>query len=532
MSILASLDGLSPSPSTLFLAVFIGLLLLDQLIFWGSGGYSLPPGPMRLPFIGNLLDLPPKGEPEFKHWLKHDKRYGPISSVHVMGQTIIIIHGRDAAWYLLQKCSKSTSSRPHMEFALNMCGYGNLLATQKYEDSNFRPRRRLVHQHLGTPAASERYKSLQKEQAAILMQRLRESPEQLGDHLKRFASTIVLEAIYGYTLESVADPLVTILHHLIDQIKVAFMPMAWVVDVLPALQLLPDWLPGMSFKKKAREYRQTMDDVANMPYAFVQEEMQKGTHRPSYVSRILETETATANWDEDQGSFDAGPPVRPTEEDDIKYTAATMYGAGVETSTSTLQAFVLAMLLFPEVQRKAQQEIDSVVGPDRLPSPGDRASLPYTSNVVTELLRWWPVLPMGIVHTAQEDIMYNDYLIPKGAIIMPMVWWFCHDPGRYADPAKFDPDRFSKDSNEPDPRGWVFGFARRICPGRFFADSSLFMAVSHLLATFNITHDVDEKGQPKVVEIRHTPSVASRPVEFPFKIVARSAEHTVVSNGG
>ncbi|KGQ10461.1 O-methylsterigmatocystin oxidoreductase [Beauveria bassiana D1-5] len=529
MSILASLDGLSLSPATLFLAAFIGLLLVDQLIFWGSGGYSLPPGPMRLPFIGNLLDLPPKGEPEFQHWLKHNERYGPISSVHIMGQTIIIIHGRDAAWYLLQKCSKSTSSRPHLEFAQSMCGYDNLLASQKYEDSSFRPRRRLVHQHLGTPAASERYKSLHQEQAGILIQRLRESPEKLGDHLKSFASAIVLEATYGYTLESVADPLVTLLHRMIDQIKEAFMPMAWVVDVLPALQHLPDWLPGMSFKKKAREHRQTMNEVADMPYAFVQEQMQKGTHRPSYVSSILETDTA--NSDDDQGSFDAGPPVRPTEESDIKYTAATMYGAGVETSTSTLEAFALAMVLFPDVQRKAQQEIDSVVGPDRLPSPQDRARLPYTSNLVTELLRWWPVLPMGVVHTAQEDIMYRDYLIPKDAILMPMVWWFCHDPGCYADPAKFDPDRFSKaGSNEPDPRGVVFGFARRICPGRFFADSSLFMAISHILATLTITNDVDDKGRPKVAEIRHTPSVASRPVEFPFKIVPRNAEHTVVSN--
>ncbi|KAM3514478.1 hypothetical protein MY11210_001922 [Beauveria gryllotalpidicola] len=528
MGILASLDGLSLSPSNL-LTVFIGLLLADQLIFWGSGGYSLPPGPMRLPFIGNLLNLAPKGEPEFQHWLKHNARYGPISSIHIMGQTVIIIHGRDAAWYLLQKCSKSTSSRPHFEFAHNMCGYGNNLGAQKYEDSSFRPRRRLVHQHLGTPAASERYQSLHQKHAGKLIQRLRESPEQLRHHLQSFAAAIILEGTYGYTLESVADPLVTLLQRMLDQATAAFMPGAWIVDVLPALKHLPDWLPGMSFKKKAREWRQTWEDVAIMPYAFVREQMHKGTHRPSYVSGILESDTAHSH--DDQGSFDDGPPVRPTEESDIKYTAATMYGAGAETSASTLEAFVLAMVMYPDVQRKAQQEIDSVVGPDRLPSPQDRASLPYTSNLVTELLRWWPVVPMGLVHTAQEDIMYKDYLIPKGAILVPMIWWFCHDPGCYADPDKFDPDRFSKGTAEPDPRGVVFGFARRICPGRFFADSSLFMAISHILATFNITNDVDEQGRPKAAEIRYTPSLTTSPAEFPFKIVPRSAKNTAVSNG-
>ncbi|OAQ97666.1 hypothetical protein LLEC1_06257, partial [Akanthomyces lecanii] len=220
------------------------------------------------------------------------------------------------------------------------------------------------------------------------------------------------------------------------------------------------------------------------------------------------------------------------DEEDIKWTAASMYGAGVETSTSTLEGFVLAMVMFPEVQRTAQREIDRVVGPGRLPSFQDQPSLPYTARVVTEALRWFPVVPMGIAHTAQRDIVYDDRcLIPAGSYLLPAVWWFCHDPDVYADPEAFDPDRYREPRSEPDPRGVVFGFGRRVCPGRYFADASLFISVARLLAAFTIANDVDEQGRETTAELRHRPSMTSRPVKFPFKIVPRSAKHEALIRG-
>jgi cytochrome P450 len=64
-------------------------------------------------------------------------------------------------------------------------------------------------------------------------------------------------------------------------------------------------------------------------------------------------------------------------------------------TASTLIIFVLAMMLYPEVQERAQKEIDAIVGKDRLPGFGDRSSLPYVEAVLRETLRWHPVFPLG-----------------------------------------------------------------------------------------------------------------------------------------
>jgi len=76
----------------------------------------------------------------------------------------------------------------------------------------------------------------------------------------------------------------------------------------------------------------------------------------------------------------------------------------------------------PEVQKRAQQEIDRVVGTDRLPDSGDRINLPYVDAIVKEVLRWHPIGPMGVPHVATQDDVYGGYLIPKGAMLLPAVW--------------------------------------------------------------------------------------------------------------
>lgn len=87
-----------------------------------------------------------------------------------------------------------------------------------------------------------------------------------------------------------------------------------------------------------------------------------------------------------------------------------------------MQAFFLAMALHPEVQKKAQEELDAVVGSSRLPNFSDRPSLPYLSAVVKELLRWHIVTPIGLPHRVVTDDEYMGYHIPKGALVIANIW--------------------------------------------------------------------------------------------------------------
>ena len=80
------------------------------------------------------------------------------------------------------------------------------------------------------------------------------------------------------------------------------------------------------------------------------------------------------------------------------------------------------MTIHPEAQKKAQAELDAVVGPDRLPTFEDRESLPYLNALLREVLRWHPVTPMGVPRRAVADDEFNGYHIPAGTMIIPHVW--------------------------------------------------------------------------------------------------------------
>ncbi|KAK0193918.1 cytochrome P450 [Armillaria mellea] len=91
----------------------------------------------------------------------------------------------------------------------------------------------------------------------------------------------------------------------------------------------------------------------------------------------------------------------------------------IDTQTvSTVLSTMLAFLLYPEVQAKAQAELDAVVGHARLPNFDDRAQLPYINAVVLEALRWNPVVPMGVPHRSVTEDVYRGYYIPAGATVL------------------------------------------------------------------------------------------------------------------
>lgn len=81
------------------------------------------------------------------------------------------------------------------------------------------------------------------------------------------------------------------------------------------------------------------------------------------------------------------------------------------------------MTTHPEVQRKAQEELDKVVGRDRIPDLDDMELLPYTYALVLEVLRWYPVLPLGVPHRLIADDVYNGMDIPEGSIVMSNAWY-------------------------------------------------------------------------------------------------------------
>jgi len=153
------------------------------------------------------------------------------------------------------------------------------------------------------------------------------------------------------------------------------------------------------------------------------------------------------------------------------------------------------MARFPAAQKRAQAELDGLLGGSRLPTLADRPALPYVCALILELYRWAPVAPLIARKTLEDDEIAGLW-IPKGATIVANNWAISRDPERYPDPQVFRPERFLplfEDSDDDqakqdilDPRSYAFGYGRRICPGLDFAEAILFANISHMLTVFDV----------------------------------------------
>jgi len=186
------------------------------------------------------------------------------------------------------------------------------------------------------------------------------------------------------------------------------------------------------------------------------------------------------------------------------------------------------MILYPEVQKKAQAEIDAVVREDRLPSFSDQEQLPYVQSVVKEVFRWNPVAPFSIQHCVTEDDIYEGYLIPKGSYVIANIWKLLHDEEVYSNPMEFNPDRFMGTRPEQDPKDFSFGFGRRACPGKILAEASVFIACAMALAVFDISKGVDESGREIEPEAEYLDGVISHPKPFKCTIKGRSQKRVAL----
>jgi len=146
------------------------------------------------------------------------------------------------------------------------------------------------------------------------------------------------------------------------------------------------------------------------------------------------------------------------------YRCISEFYMSVQTVFSLI-TFILAMVLYPDVMRRAHEELDAVVGQDRIPEFSDKPFLPYVCAIVKEVLRWHPVAPQAFAHRLMTDDVYEGMFLPAGSIVLGNVWAILHDEEVYKDPETFNPDRFLIDGYlNPDirsPEVAAFGFGRR-----------------------------------------------------------------------
>ncbi|PVG03918.1 cytochrome P450 [Serendipita vermifera] len=371
----------------------------------GAGRPNHGPGPKGVPILGNIGDLPK--EDDYLVYAEWAKKYGDLIYLTALGQPIYLINSFNTATELLDKRAMIYSDRPGSVMANELVGWKLSPALISSISPKFPRYRKLFHMALRKERVRE-LAPLQEKSTFTMLKLLLDTPDDFAKHIRYCIGAVITKLTYDYDMKQDNDPYVDLAEKVADNFSQSAAPGAWLVDIFPWMRYIPDWFPGAKFKRLAKEWKAMNELMLSMPYNQVKAQMAAGTHRGSVTSRLL-----TLRDDE---------PLTEEEENRIMWVLAGIYIGGADTTVSALTTFVLAMVLYPEVQRKAQEEIDRVIGTDRLPLMKDRPQLPYVEALFKEVLRWHPIAPLGVPHRLTKEDTWNGYTLPAGSTIITNIW--------------------------------------------------------------------------------------------------------------
>lgn len=503
-----SLSEMSPSLMIFFSATICIFLAVHRVRRKSSSNLSFPPGPKGLPVLGNLLDI--NGSQPWVSFTQWASTRGDIVYCKLFGLHVIVLQSQEVAKALLEHRSSIYSDRPPISSTKAMGSEFNS-AQLRYSDE-WRLHRRIFHQSF-RPKAVKDYLPIQLRKARQMLRSIMEAPERYQDHIELFASSVIMSAVYDYEAKTNDDPLLLTADKAIKVfLEVASPQNSAILETFPFLLKLPSWFPGANFKRLAIQSQKNAAAMVDIPFHYARDRAMTATSNHCMISESFKRLEARDNADE----FELA----------LKSSSATAFIAGVETTASTLAVFVLAMMLYPDVQKRAQEEIDAVIGTEQLPTFEDRSSLPYVEAVLRETLRWHPVFPLGLPHYTTDSDVYNDHYIPKGAIVMGNIWAMSKDEVKYPNPYDFKPERFFVADGQlnDDTVDFPFGFGRRVCVGRYFADASLWISIVSLLATFRFMRPLDKEGKEVDPIFQWSTGLSFHPVSLPCRVVPRNPD--------
>ncbi|KAF9262863.1 cytochrome P450 [Marasmius fiardii PR-910] len=410
-------------------------------------GLPLPPGPKRLPILGNILEVRAKRkEPRCVLYSNWSRIYGDVFTLDVLGSRTIVLNSYKAITELLEHRSHNNSDRPRQPMLMELAKYQSWnLGFMRYSDS-WRLHRRTFHQFF-QPRMMTEYYDIQRKRTTTLVQKLLKSPEDFFKHVRAHAGGIILEIVYGYHIQDNNDPYVKVADDGAAGLRETGIVGTFFVDYVPALKHIPAWFPGASFKAKAEMWARDGLQLRDLPWAHLKQSMVNETAEPSFSTKNMEKFKIPLDSSDESGM-----------EEVIKNCAGVAYLAGADTTVSAILSFILGMVLNPEIQARAQKELDEVVGSFRLPDFADRESLPYINAILSETLRWKPVTPLAVAHATVNDDIYEGHFIPGGSTLVPNAWAVLHDEALYGpDVMSFNPDRFMKQGKDLPPNPELAG---------------------------------------------------------------------------
>ncbi|XP_019943606.2 cytochrome P450 2G1-like [Paralichthys olivaceus] len=456
---------------TVVLAVGLVLSVLWLLSLRSRAQVRLPPGPSGLPLIGNLLQLDKRAP--FKTMCKLSESYGPVMTVYLGRQRIVVLVGYDTVKEALVDQADDFTGRGQIPFLFRATkGYGLVISNGE----RWRQLRRFTLTTLRDFGMGRKgMEEWIQEESSHLVARFNSLKDTSFDptfYLSCTVSNVICCLVFGQRFSYDDEEFLYLLQTISEVLKFGSSPFGQLYNVFPRLMEL---LPGRQHTLFAR-----IDELRNFIMRKIQEhEDTLDTSSPrDYIDCFLLRLSQEKN-----------DPTSEFHYENLVSTVLNLYLAGTETTSSTIRFALSVFIKYPKVQERMQQEIDTVIGQHRYPHMEDRKSLPFTDAVLHEIQRLLDIVPMNVPHYALQDISFRGYTIPKNTLIIPLLHSVLKEEKQWATPWSFNPQHFLDQNGnlKKNPAFMPFSAGKRSCVGESLARMELFLFLVSLLQHFTFS---------------------------------------------
>ncbi|CAN6483789.1 unnamed protein product [Victoria cruziana] len=457
-------------------ALVTAALVLWVVLFRSRRRLVLPPGPRPWPIIGNLNLI---GELPHRSIHALSLKYGPLMQLRFGSHPVVVASSVDTARLVLKTQDITFASRPKTA--------AGKYTTYNYSDITWSPygpywrqARRLCLMELFSARRLESYEYIRVQEVGALLKELFEAagrPVMLKDHLSSVSLNVISRMVLG---KKYLDGK--------EAASAGFTPeefkrMLDELFLLSGVLNIGDWIPWLAFldlqgyvrrmKAVSRKFDRFLEHVLD-EHIEVRRAGGEGYEAKDMVGLLIQLA--------DDPDLDV-----KLSRNGVKAFTQDLIAGGTESSAVTVEWAMSEMLKKPELFKRATEELDRVVGRERLVEEKDIPSLPFAQSIVKETMRMHPVAPMLVPRLCREDCTLAGYDVPEGTRVLVNTWTIHRNPDIWDQPDEFRPDRFL---NKPiDGKGHFFellpfGSGRRMCPGYSLGLKVIELSLANLLHCF------------------------------------------------
>ncbi|XP_060576044.1 cytochrome P450 1A1-like [Ruditapes philippinarum] len=460
--------------------ILLGFITLSLAAWWAKwfNKKRYPPGPWGFPIFGHLPLLSNKPEQKYSKWRQ---KYGDIFSIRFGSWNTIIVNGYEAIKDAAERKDDVFSGRP--EFATEIAIREAFDGLESLSFCNFSPKYLQLRKR--TTMAMRKYtkncdyspNELFRDEAEKLAEKLlryqTDEPVSINLDIQLTVISAIYQMLFGRGKEDEIKPHLNLIIESTETFN-KFASSGNLVDVIPWLRYF--------FKAEVDKVKEAMTATDWITKSKISE------HRISFQDgQTRDILDALCDLSSDLPDQDSSGNISATL---LQFQISTLQVAGFDTTSNTLMFIILYLIMFPDVQKRAQEEVDKELGSNRNISGNDQANLPYVMATILEVLRKTSIVPFAIPHITLHDTKLQGYDIDKDTVVFFNLHSVANDESYWGDPENFRPERLLDDSGKLDKEKcshiMAFGAGRRQCPGETMAKMNIFIVIVTLLQRYSL----------------------------------------------